>query len=88
MCCGSSSASSDREGERIEDFSATLLEPDGDAMTCECAWTRRYLADGVTKPTCCDNGNFKGYQCQVGRLTRSPSMSHGEGNHYKREKMR
>ena len=57
--------SSDREGERIEDYSATAFEEDGDAMTCECAWTRRYLADGVTKPLCCDNGNFKGYQCQV-----------------------
>ena len=36
-------------------------------MACECAWTRRYLADGVTKPMCCENGNFKGYQCQVGQ---------------------
>jgi hypothetical protein len=43
-----------------------LFAPDGDAMDCECAWTRRYLGDGVPKPTCCDNGNFKEYQCQAG----------------------
>ncbi len=35
-------------------------------MDCECAWTRKYLPNGVPKPTCCDNGNFKGIQCQGG----------------------
>ena len=41
--------------------------PEGQAMNCECAYTRENLSEGVPKPSCCPNGNFEPYQCQAGK---------------------
>lgn len=54
-------------GTQIEDFEAELGTSLGDMMDCECALARASLTEGVPKPTCCANGNFRSYQCQAGQ---------------------
>ena len=57
---------SDREGNQIEGFSAHSGTPEGASMNCECAFARRYLSEGVPRPTCCPNGNYRNVQCLGG----------------------
>lgn len=56
----------DRNGDPIDDYAADLDSRAGQEMDCECAQAKLYLATGVTKPSCCSNGNYRKYQCQGG----------------------
>lgn len=58
---------SDREGKPIEDFTARINSAEGQKMNCECAFARTYLSEGLAKPTCESNGNFRPFQCQAGQ---------------------
>ena len=56
----------DRLGDPIEDFGAAYGTPEAEEMNCECAFARRYMPSGTTKPACLPNGNYKPEQCHSG----------------------
>eukprot|EP00095_Tigriopus_kingsejongensis_P006709 maker-scaffold25_size650667-snap-gene-4.15 protein:Tk06709 transcript:maker-scaffold25_size650667-snap-gene-4.15-mRNA-1 annotation:"hypothetical protein DAPPUDRAFT_328375" len=58
---------SDRQGLQIESFEAEMDSAEAQTMNCECAITRKYVSEGLAKPTCEPNGNFRPYQCQAGQ---------------------
>ena len=58
---------SDRLGSPMEEFKAQVGTAQAREMNCECAFARHYLGEGLTKPTCEENGNFRAFQCQGGK---------------------
>ena len=58
---------SDRDGMPIEDYEAVIDPQEAFDMNCECAFARKYMDEGLAKPVCERNGNYRSYQCMGGR---------------------